>query len=97
MKRGALRSRRRSLGDTSAFLTLGVWLGWAEKLYAREDVALGQVATIAHDEALYLVLRTLGLPLDSDARVLTKRVNADQRAALEVMLNRRVFDRVPAA
>ena len=31
-------------------------------------VALGQVATSAHDEALYLLLHTLHLPLDSAAR-----------------------------
>ena len=45
--------------------TLGNWLRRAEKLYARHRVALGQVATTAHDEALYLLLHTLGLPLDS--------------------------------
>jgi ribosomal protein L3 glutamine methyltransferase len=47
--------------------TLGEWLAFAEKLYARENIALGQVATDAHDEALYLLLRTLRLPLESDA------------------------------
>ena len=48
-------------------VTLGDWLNFAEKIYAREKVALGQVATNAHDEALYLLLTVLGLPLDSEA------------------------------
>jgi ribosomal protein L3 glutamine methyltransferase len=77
--------------------TLGDWLGLAEKLYAREKLALGQVATNAHDEALYLLLRALDLPLDSDARVLTRKLTAPQRAKVEEWLRRRVFDRVPAA
>lgn len=77
--------------------TLGDWLAFAEKLYAREHLALGQVATDAHDEALYLLLHALGLPLDSDARVLASRLSASQRAAAEKILRRRALDRVPAA
>ncbi len=77
--------------------TLGDWLAFAEKLYARERVALGQVATNAHDEALYLLLRTLELPLDSDARVLARKLGPRERAAVETALRRRVIERVPAA
>jgi ribosomal protein L3 glutamine methyltransferase len=77
--------------------TPGAWLEWAERLYARERLALGQVAAEAHDEALYLILRTLGLPLDSDARVLTKVLGAADRAKLETVFRRRALDRVPAA
>lgn len=78
-------------------VTLGDWLGVAEKLYAREKLALGQVATNAHDEALYLLMTVLGLPLDSDARVLKKKLTAAQSADVEEMLRRRVRERVPAA
>ena len=46
-------------------VTLGDWLQWAQRAYARHGLALGQVATSAHDEALYLLLHTLGLPLDT--------------------------------
>ena len=51
--------------------TLGDWLRWAERQYARRRVALGQVAATAHDEALYLLLHAAGLPLDSPAETLT--------------------------
>lgn len=77
--------------------TLGQWLAFAEKLYARERVALGQVAATAHDEALYLLLRTLALPLDSDAGVLAKKLSAAERATVEAMLRRRVIEHIPAA
>jgi ribosomal protein L3 glutamine methyltransferase len=78
-------------------VTLGDWLAFAEKLYAREKLALGQVATNAHDEALYLLMTVLGLPLDSDARVLKKKITAAQGVAVEEVLRRRALERVPAA
>lgn len=91
------RKGRPKLGDTSRLTTLGEWLRFAEQRYEEENVALGQVATSAHDEALYLLLRTLDLPLDSSSRVLARKVDAGQRTALETVLTRRIFDRVPAA
>jgi ribosomal protein L3 glutamine methyltransferase len=84
-------------GSPSRPRTLGGWLARAEALYAQNEVSLGQVAVSAHDEALYLLLRTLGLPLDSDAAVLARRLNTSEQAAVEKVLHRRLVDRVPAA
>ncbi|MEY2879956.1 MAG: hypothetical protein RLZZ15_2336 [Verrucomicrobiota bacterium] len=81
----------------AALATVGDWLRFAEKLYATHGLALGQVATDAHDEALYLVLHALALPLDSDARALTQKLTAAEKARLEKLFRRRVLDRVPAA
>ena len=78
-------------------VTLGDWVMFAEKLYAREKLALGQIATNAHDEALYLVLTVLKLPLDSEARVLKKTLTAAQAVAVKEILHRRAMERVPAA
>ncbi len=78
-------------------VTLGDWLGVAEKLYAREKLALGQVAATAHDEALYLLMTVLALPLDSDARVLKKKLTVAEKEKVEAILHRRVMERVPAA
>jgi ribosomal protein L3 glutamine methyltransferase len=78
-------------------VTLGDWLHWAEQLYHRHELALGQVATSAHDEALYLLLRTLDLPLESDVAVLARRLDAKERARVLDVFTRRVLDRVPAA
>jgi ribosomal protein L3 glutamine methyltransferase len=93
--------RRKAEGDAwaaaAALATLGEWLHFAEALYARSGAACGQVATNAHDEALYLLLRTLGLPLDSDARVLDRRLTPVERRKVTAMLQRRLVDRVPAA
>jgi len=72
------------------------WLRGVEKLYAKAGATLGQVAASAHDEALYLLLRTLDLPLDSDARVLAKKLTAAEGAKIEAVFRRRLVDHVPA-
>jgi ribosomal protein L3 glutamine methyltransferase len=85
------------LAGAARLRTLGEWLAFAEKLCVREQVALGQLATTAHDEALYLLLRTLGLPLESEPGVLGRPLSPTERAKLELVLRRRVVERVPAA
>ena len=77
--------------------TLGDCLRFAERRYAEAGLALGQVATSAHDEALYLLLRTLGLPLDSGREALARPLAPAERAAVRAVLRRRVEGRVPAA
>ncbi|MSU71152.1 MAG: 50S ribosomal protein L3 N(5)-glutamine methyltransferase [Opitutus sp.] len=91
------RKRADPFAAAARLATPGDWLGFAEKLYAREKLALGQVATNPHDEALYLLLHALHLPLDSEPTVLTKKLAAGERRAVEKILRRRVLDRVPAA
>jgi ribosomal protein L3 glutamine methyltransferase len=77
--------------------TLGDWLKHAERLYARHKAALGQVATTARDEALYLLLHTLQLPLDSNPAVLRRRLTPGQTARVREVFRRRLEEHVPAA
>jgi ribosomal protein L3 glutamine methyltransferase len=90
-------ARHDLMAGTTELVTPGDWLAFAETNYAREGLALGQVATNAHDEALYLILRTLGLPLDAKPEVLQRRLTAEQRRALAAVFCRRITERVPAA
>ena len=80
----------------SRWASFGDWLRGVEKLYAKAGATLGQVAASAHDEALYLILRTLELPLNSDERVLTKKLTVAERAKIEAVFRRRLVDHVPA-
>jgi ribosomal protein L3 glutamine methyltransferase len=84
-------------GRTSRFTTFDDWLQLAEELYETHELALGQIATLARDEILYLLLRTLGLPLDSDSSVLERTLTKTEIAAVKAVLQRRIADRVPAA
>ena len=88
-----MKKRSDPLANTGSLATLGAWLRFAEKLYAREKLALGQVATNAHDEALYLLLRALDLPLESDAGVLERKLTVAERSAVRDVLRRRVVER----
>ncbi len=81
----------------AATVSVGDWLEKAGKLYARHKVALGQVATNAHDEALYLLLRTLELPLDSKPAVLRRKLTAGETARVVEVFRRRTEEHVPAA
>jgi len=88
---------RNLFARTSRFTTFDDWLQLAEELYETHEIALGQIATLARDEILYLLLRTLGLPLDSDERVLERKLTATEIATVKAVLQRRIADRVPAA
>jgi ribosomal protein L3 glutamine methyltransferase len=92
---------RRGAGDPWAAVahagTAGKWLRAAEQAYLRSGAALGQIAAEAHDEALYLLLHGLRLPLDAPKSVLARPLTAGERQGLERVLRRRLVERVPAA
>lgn len=89
--------RLAALPVTAQLATLREWVTLAEQVYAQAGLALGQVATTAHDEALYLFLRTLDWPLDSDPAVLDQPLTPAQRIALRTVLQKRAINRTPAA
>jgi ribosomal protein L3 glutamine methyltransferase len=60
-------------------------------------VSLGHGSDNAWDEAVYLVLHALHLPLDTLDPFLDARVLASERAAVLYLIDRRVADRVPTA
>ncbi len=78
-------------------MTIGGWLARAVRDYADRGAAMGQIASEPRDEALYLILSTLGLPLESDPSVLGRRVSAAQSRALAEVFRRRLQEHVPAA
>ena len=78
-------------------MTLGRWLRRAVGMYGKHGAALGQVATNARDEALYLILRTLGIPLESGPAVLDRKLTPPESAALAEVFRRRIKERIPAA
>ncbi len=88
---------RVSLSSLASCRSPGAWLKGVLVLYEKEGLALGQIASNAHDEALYLILHTLGIPLDSDASVLDRTLNQSQRSALQEVFRRRIVERTPAA
>jgi ribosomal protein L3 glutamine methyltransferase len=66
-------------------------------MYGEHGAALGQIATTARDEALYLLLSTLGLPLGSGPEVLERKLSSGESSAVAGVFRRRLVDHVPAA
>jgi len=65
--------------------------------FKRAGLAFGHGTHDARDEAVYLILHTLKLPLDALDPVLERHLSASELAAVRAILRRRVRERTPAA
>jgi ribosomal protein L3 glutamine methyltransferase len=71
-----------------------------ERCRARLDeagVCFGHGTTNPFDEAVWLVLWRLRLPLDDLDGVADRRIGADEQAAVEALIDKRIATRLPAA
>jgi ribosomal protein L3 glutamine methyltransferase len=79
-------------------VNLQALLARAEARLAAADLAYGHGTTNAHDEAAWLVLWRLGLPLDTDLGAhASDDVDADAATAVDALIERRIATREPAA
>jgi ribosomal protein L3 glutamine methyltransferase len=77
--------------------TLRDWLRFAVSRFSAAGLAYGQGSTNAYDEAAYLILHTLHLPLDRLDPFLDAALTPREAQAVAEVLRRRVEERVPAA
>ena len=77
--------------------TLGEAVDAAEQAFGAAGLAFGHGMANAFDEAVYLVLHTLKLPLDELESVRDRTLTVDQQKAIAAIIDRRVRERVPAA
>ena len=77
--------------------TVRDWLRYAVSRFGEAQLAFGHGTTSAYDEAAYLVLHALHLPLDRLEPCLDARLTSGERAHLANVFARRVDERVPAA
>ena len=73
------------------------WLRYAVSRFTQAKLAFGHGFDNAYDEAAYLLLHALQLPLDLLDPFLDARLTAAERAELAVLMTRRIDERVPAA
>ncbi|MFC7411193.1 50S ribosomal protein L3 N(5)-glutamine methyltransferase [Hydrogenophaga atypica] len=79
-------------------MTLTELIGVAEQRLLQAGVAFGQGTTNAFDEAVWLVLWRLGLPLDGDLDAEGNRpVTADEQQQVSALVEQRIATRQPAA
>ena len=77
--------------------TVRDWLRWAVTRFTEAKLAFGHGTTNAWDEAAYLVLHALSLPLDRLDPFLDARLTQHERSRVGELLARRIDARVPAA
>jgi ribosomal protein L3 glutamine methyltransferase len=77
--------------------TLRDWLRFAVSQFGAAGLAYGQGSTNAYDEAAYLILHTLHLPLDRLEPFLDAALTPGEAQAVAKVLQRRIEERIPAA
>ncbi|HZI85177.1 MAG TPA: 50S ribosomal protein L3 N(5)-glutamine methyltransferase [Casimicrobiaceae bacterium] len=82
---------------TQELETVRDWLRYAVSEFTRAGLAFGHGTASAYDEAAYLILHGLHLPLDRLEPFLEARLMPEERERLAELLGRRVGERIPAA
>ena len=77
--------------------TVRDWLRFAVTRFGEAKLAFGHGTTNAYDEAAYLLLHALSLPLDRLEPFLDARLTSDECDRIAKLLARRIDERVPAA
>src|SRR5512134_1390988 len=77
--------------------TVRDWLRWAVSRFNEAKLAFGHGSAEAYDEAAYLLLHALHLPLDRLDPFLDARLTLAERQTVAQLFARRIDERVPAA
>ncbi len=83
--------------DTEALITLRDWLRFAVSRFNEAQLFFGHGTDNAYDEAVWLILHSLHLPLDRLEPFLDASLTNEEKAALAALLKRRIAERIPAA
>ena len=83
--------------DTEALITLRDWLRFAVSRFNEAQLFFGHGTDNAYDEAVWLILHSLHLPLDRLEPFLDASLSDTEKAGLAALLKRRIAERIPAA
>lgn len=83
--------------DTESLITVRDWLRFAVSRFNEAKLCFGHGSDNAFDEAAYLILATLHLPLDRLEPFLDASLTHGEAESLKTVIERRVTERVPAA
>ncbi|MFZ3041302.1 MAG: 50S ribosomal protein L3 N(5)-glutamine methyltransferase [Thiobacillus sp.] len=83
--------------DTESLITVRDWLRFAVSRFNESKLFFGHGSDNAFDEAAYLILHTLHLPLERLEPFLDASLTHGESEAVQTVLERRVRERIPAA
>ena len=84
-------------GPLAELVTVRDWLRYAVTRFNRAGCFYGHGLSDAYDEAVYLILHTLALPLDRLEPFLDACIPGDEREEILEVIEKRATDRLPAA
>ena len=84
-------------GPLAELVTVRDWLRYAVTRFNRAGCFFGHGLSDAYDEAVYLILHTLSLPLDRLEPFLDACIPGDEREEILEVIEKRATDRLPAA
>ncbi len=84
------------MSETANLQTVRDWLRYAVSRFRGADLFFGHGTQNAYDEAAYLILHTLHLPLDRLEPFLDAHLTPPECEALNAVLRRRIEERIPA-
>ncbi len=84
-------------GPLAELVTVRDWLRYAVTRFNRGGCYFGHGLPDAYDEAVYLILHTLALPLDRLEPFLDACIPGDEREAIFEVIEKRAMDKLPAA
>jgi ribosomal protein L3 glutamine methyltransferase len=83
--------------DTESLITVRDWLRFAVSRFNEAKLFFGHGSDNAFDEAAYLILHTLHLPLDRLEPFLDASLTHGESEEVQAVIERRVRERIPAA
>jgi ribosomal protein L3 glutamine methyltransferase len=83
--------------DTESLITVRDWLRFAVSRFNEAQLFFGHGSDNAYDEAAYLILHTLHLPLDRLDPFLDASLTHGESEQVQAVIERRVRERLPAA
>jgi ribosomal protein L3 glutamine methyltransferase len=83
--------------DTESLITVRDWLRFAVSRFNEARLFFGHGSDNAYDEAAYLILHTLHLPLDRLEPFLDASLTHGESEQVQTVIERRVRERLPAA
>jgi len=91
------RSRQTPVARPGALATVGDFLRYAVRRFGAAELAFGHGTDNARDEAAFLILEGLHLPIDRLDPVLERKLSAAERRRIGELIEARVATRKPAA
>jgi ribosomal protein L3 glutamine methyltransferase len=86
-----------TFNNTAELHTVRDWLRFTVSAFNEGELTFGHGSASAYDEAVYLILHTLHLPLDTLEPFLDAKLTLQEKAVLMALLKRRVEHKIPAA